>query len=146
MILRGDPKHDPLIFRIVTFSLVFPMSMPAALRRPQEKHTPGILEHVPYVFCRFVLCLAWCSQSACLRRFGEKTRPLEFWSMIPCVFCRLLCFLFDVWQFLISKSLNRQATKRKKWIEKNACADHCKPNQIRQPLIRVEWGRECSGM
>ena len=42
-----------LIF--VTFSLVCPISVPAALRRPQKKHAPGILEHVPCVFCRFVL-------------------------------------------------------------------------------------------
>ena len=92
MILGEDPKHDPLISRIITFnlvcpismsarpqekthhwnfgacifgvlsifvtcSLVCPISMPAARRRPQKKHTPGILEHVPFVFCRFLLFL-----------------------------------------------------------------------------------------
>ena len=41
----------------VTFSLVCPISMPAALRRPQKKHAPGILEHVPCVFCRFLVFL-----------------------------------------------------------------------------------------
>ena len=41
----------------VVFNLVCPMSMLAALRRTQEKHAPGILEHVPCVFCRFLLFL-----------------------------------------------------------------------------------------
>ena len=39
----------------VLMSLVCPISMPAALRRPQKKHAPGILEQVPCVFCRFLL-------------------------------------------------------------------------------------------
>jgi len=29
--------------------------LPAALRRPQKKHAPGILEHVSCVFCRCLL-------------------------------------------------------------------------------------------
>ena len=57
--------------------------LPAALRRPQKKQAPGFVEHVPCVFWRFWLLLAWCAQSACLRRFGDlrKSTPLEFWSM-----------------------------------------------------------------
>ena len=64
----------------VLMSLVCPIRMPAALRRHQEKHAPGFL--VPCVFCRLVLLLAWCAQSACLRRFANlrKNTPLEFWS------------------------------------------------------------------
>ena len=95
MILGEDPKHDPLISRIVSFSLVCPIRMPAALRRPQQKHTPGILEHVSFVFCRFLLLLAWCAQSACLWRFGDlrKNTLLEFWSMYLVCFTFFCCFL-----------------------------------------------------
>ena len=49
----------------VVFSLVCPMSMPAALRRPQKKHAPGILEHVPCVFCRFLLFLVSGASFGC---------------------------------------------------------------------------------
>ena len=38
----------------VAFCLVCPISVPAALRRPQKKHAPGFLDHVPYVFCEFL--------------------------------------------------------------------------------------------
>ena len=41
----------------VFMSLVCPISVPAALRRPQKKHAPEIWEHVPCVFCRFMLFL-----------------------------------------------------------------------------------------
>ena len=69
----------------VFMSLVRPISLPAALRRPQKNHAPGFLEHVPCVFCRFSLLSAWCAHSACLRRFADlrKTTPLDFWSMYP---------------------------------------------------------------
>ena len=41
----------------VFMSFVCPISVPAALWRPQKKHAPGVLEHVPCVCCRFLLCL-----------------------------------------------------------------------------------------
>ena len=72
MILGEDPKHDSIISRIVTFSLVCPISMPAALRRPQKKHAPGILEHVPCV------CLS-----------------------IFVVFCCLECDLVAIWSLFV---------------------------------------------
>ena len=81
----------------VTFSLVCPIRVPAALRRPQKKHAPGFLEQVCCVFCWFLSLLAWCAQSACLRRFADlrKNTPPEFWSMYPVCFVDFCLFLFN---------------------------------------------------
>ena len=87
------------------------MSMPAALRRPQKKHAPGFLEHVPCVLCRFVLLvspllrnnknkLGVPNQRACgASPTPEKTRPWIFGAGILCI---LLIFvfwgvIFEVW-------------------------------------------------
>ena len=82
--------------------------LPAALRRPQKKHAPGILEHVSCVFCRFLSISAkcyWlfmiCSDLNCFCRFeglpagcvcvvaacgasatSDKTRPWNFGACI----------------------------------------------------------------
>ena len=70
--------------------------LPAALRRPQKKHAPGILEHVSCVFCRCLLifmilsvfagfrvsqpCASVWWLPAALRR-PQKKHALDFWSM-----------------------------------------------------------------
>ena len=76
-------------------SLVCPISVPAALQRPQKKHAPVILEQVSCVFCRLLSLLAWCVQSACLRRFADlsKNTPLEFWTMCLMYFVIFCVFL-----------------------------------------------------
>ena len=88
MILGEDPKHDPLISRIITFSLVCPISMPAALRRPQKKHAAGILEHVPCDF--FILgtfsLVCPMSMPVALRRPQKKHAP-GILEHVPRVFC-----------------------------------------------------------
>ena len=65
-------------------SLVRPLSLPAALRRPQKKHPFGILENVSWVFCRFCFfsLVRLLSLPAALRR-PQKKHPLEFWSVYP---------------------------------------------------------------
>ena len=82
-------------------SLVCPISMPAALRRPQKKHAPGILEHVPCVFCRFVLLVSTLlrnsknkvgvpNQRACgASATSEKNTPAIL-EHVPCVICRFV--------------------------------------------------------
>jgi hypothetical protein len=79
----------------VTFILACSIRVPAVLRRPQKKDPPGILEHVSYAFCRFVLLLAWCAQCACLQRFGDlrKNTPLDFWNMWVVYFLEF-CYIF----------------------------------------------------
>ena len=80
--------------------------LPAALRRPQKKHAPGILEHVSCVLCRLLLIfvdfyyfllvlgspspvrlvVAACGASAT----SEKTRP---WIFGTCILWMLSIFV-----------------------------------------------------
>ena len=83
-----------------------------------EKHAPGILEHVPYVFYWFVLNFVqfWCfftgfgvSQQGvcvwrCLRRFADlrKTRPWNFGACLLCCLSIFVVFVYlyiSFWQF-----------------------------------------------
>ena len=60
----------------------------------------------------FLLLLAWCAQSACLRRFADlkKTRP---WDFGPCVLCFLLFFYVFLAWCAQSACLRRFADLRK---------------------------------
>ena len=76
-------------------SLECPISVPAALRRPQEKHDPGFLDHVPYGFCHFLCVFSLVcpiSVPAALRR-PQKNTPLGFWTMYPMCFVIFCVFL-----------------------------------------------------
>jgi hypothetical protein len=70
------------------------------VRRPQKKHAPGILEHVPFVFSCFFMNFSkfyvffsrfqgppsGCVRCRCLWRFADlrKTPP---WILGACIFC-----------------------------------------------------------
>ena len=78
----------------VAFSLVCPLSVPAALRRPQKKHAPGIWDHVPYVFCHFLCVFSLVcpiSVPAALRRPQKKHDP-GILDHVPYVFCHFVAF------------------------------------------------------
>ena len=83
-------------------SLECPISVPAALRRPQKKHDPGILDHVPYLFCRFLCVFSLVcpiSMPAALPRPQQKLAP-GILDHVPYVFCHVLYVFFinfDVW-------------------------------------------------
>ena len=74
--------------------------LPAALRRPQKKHAPGILEDVSCVFCRCLLmfydckcfCRFWGLPPGCLRRFGDLRKNTP-WISGACILCVFLSFL-----------------------------------------------------
>ena len=64
--------------------------LPAALRLPQQKHAPGLLEHVSGGFCHFLTIsgppspLRLCR--SCLLRFGSlrKNTPLDCMTIFGC--------------------------------------------------------------
>merc|ERR1712086_928601 len=53
--------------------------LPAALRRPQKKHAPGFLEHVPCVFCRF--CCFWCLECHLVAICWFWAKCFDNWSL-----------------------------------------------------------------
>ena len=75
----------------VTFSLVCPISVPAALRRPQKKHAPGILEHASCVFeCLDAILTLFCRYFAAISPLF--CRYLSLFAAIIIQYCYLPLF------------------------------------------------------
>ena len=90
-----------ILLFVVAFSLVCPISVPAALRWPQKNTPLGFWTMCPMYFVIFFVFLAWCAQSACLRRFADlrKNTPLEFWTVYPMYFVNFCVVFAEFWCF-----------------------------------------------
>ncbi len=97
-----------LIF--LTFSLVCPVSVPAARRRPQEKQVPGILEHASCASCLFVVFFPICVEAGMLNTsttpcygvvhvggFVERTTPQRVYhsTLLACMQYCCVCVFFS---------------------------------------------------
>ena len=99
--------------RFMCLSLECPISVPAALRRPQEKHDPAFLDHVPYGFCHFLCVFSLVcpiSVPAALRRPQKKHAPGVL-DHVPYVFCNFLCVFSLVCPISVPAALRRPQKK-----------------------------------
>ena len=67
-----------------------PVWLPAALRRSQKNHTPGILEHATYALCNYLLLLAWWPKHpACVASpISPKTKNLHLLERVSGPLCQ----------------------------------------------------------